>query len=175
MGRLTLNVLLSFAQFEREVTAERIRDKIATSKQKGLWMGGVCPLGYDKHPDPQVRTLVVNDGEAETVTKLFELYDQLCRLRSVEHEAAQKGLLSKRYIYSIGRIAGGRAFSRGQIYYVLRNPIYICQIRHKETAYPGQHPAIVSQDIWDSVQRKLTQASRTKRGFSKSQNPSSFY
>ncbi|MBT5227835.1 MAG: recombinase family protein [Alphaproteobacteria bacterium] len=174
MGRLTLNVLLSFAQFEREVTAERIRDKIAASKQKGLWMGGVCPLGYDKHPDPQARTLVVNDGEAKTVTELFQLYDQLCCLRAVEHEVARKGLRSKHHIYSTGRVAGGRPFSRGQIYYVLRNPLYIGQIRHKEMTYPGQHPAIVSLELWERVQRKLMQASRSKRGLSKSQNPSSF-
>ncbi len=90
MGRLTLNVLLSFAQFEREVTAERIRDKISASKKKGLWMGGVCPLGYDKHPDPQERTLRVNEAEAQTVIKLFELYDSLTCLRAVPASTGQR-------------------------------------------------------------------------------------
>jgi site-specific DNA recombinase len=174
MGRLTLNVLLSFAQFEREVTAERIRDKIAASKQKGLWMGGVCPLGYDKHPDPKARTLVVNDAEAKTLTKLFELYDQLGCLRSVEEDARRLGLLSKRHYYSTGRVAGGRTFSRGQIYFVLRNPLYLGQIRHKEKTYPGQHPAIIAQDLWDRVQSKLTEASQRKRGQTQDQKPNAF-
>ncbi|MCX7287510.1 MAG: recombinase family protein, partial [Rhodobacterales bacterium] len=95
MGRLTLNVLLSFAQFEREVTAERIRDKIAASKKKGLWMGGTLPLGYDRHPDPQRRTLVVNAAEAEVVKALFQLYAELGNLQLVEQEAGRRGLRPK--------------------------------------------------------------------------------
>ena len=174
MGRLTLNVLLSFAQFEREVTAERIRDKIAASKQKGLWMGGVCPLGYDKHPDPQTRTLIVNEDEASTVIKLYELYDQLGCLRAVEHKARQLGLISKRQVYGTGRVAGGKVFSRGQIYYIFRNPLYIGQIRHKDKTYPGQHPAIIGQGLWDRVQDKLTRASQRKRGKTNQETESPF-
>ncbi|MEZ5756325.1 MAG: recombinase family protein [Paracoccaceae bacterium] len=98
MGRLTLNVLLSFAQFEREVTAERIRDKIAASKKKGLWMGGTLPLGYDRHPDPQRRELVLNPVEADAVIQLFTLYDSLGNLRLVELEATRLGLRSKAMI-----------------------------------------------------------------------------
>jgi site-specific DNA recombinase len=97
MGRLTLNVLLSFAQFEREVTAERIRDKISASKKKGLWMGGVCPIGYNRDPDSKSRRLTVSPGEAETVRKIFELYDQLECLKAVEHAARDNRLRSKRH------------------------------------------------------------------------------
>jgi site-specific DNA recombinase len=164
MGRLTLNVLLSFAQFEREVTAERIRDKIAASKKKGLWMGGVCPLGYDKDPDPQSRTLVVNQEEASRVNKLFELYDLYGCLRSVEQEAKNINLKSKRQLYKTGRVAGGKSFSRGQIYHVLRNPIYLGRIRHKKLTWPGQHKAIIDEILWDRVQEKLMVASQRKRG-----------
>ena len=171
MGRLTLNVLLSFAQFEREVTAERIRDKIAASKKKGLWMGGVCPLGYDKHPDPKERTLVVNEAEAQTVIKLFELYGHLACLRAVEKEANHRGLLSKKQEYSTGRRAGGKSFSRGQIYYILRNPLYIGQMRHKEKTYPGRQAAIISEDLWSRVQKKLSAASRRTRGNVKTDVP----
>jgi site-specific DNA recombinase len=125
MGRLTLNVLLSFAQFEREVTAERIRDKIAASKKKGLWMGGVPPLGYDPHPDPKTRGLVINADEAETVRTIFALYDDLGCLNAVMRRANDLGLHSKRHRFKSGRVQGGNPFSRGQIYAVLHNPVYI--------------------------------------------------
>jgi site-specific DNA recombinase len=156
--------LLSFAQFEREVTAERIRDKIAASKQKGLWMGGICPLGYDKHPDPQMRTLVANNAEAETVRTLFDLYDQYGCLRVIENKARDRRLKSKAHTFATGRTAGGRPFSRGQIYYILRNPLYIGDIRHKDKTYPGQHPAIIDHALWDRVQEKLKRLSQKKRG-----------
>ena len=169
MGRLTLNVLLSFAQFEREVTAERIRDKIAASKKKGLWMGGVCPLGYDMDPDPQSRTIVVNQDEAARVKTLFELYDQHGCLRSVEREALKLKLRSKKQTYKTGRVAGDKPFSRGQIYHILRNPIYLGLIRHKGQTWPGQHEAIIDQGLWDRVQEKLIAASQRKRGGSSSE------
>jgi site-specific DNA recombinase len=171
MGRLTLNVLLSFAQFEREVTAERIRDKIAASKKKGLWMGGVCPLGYDRNPDPNSRTLVVNNREASRVNKLFELYDVHGCLKSVEREAQRLNLRSKRHEYTNGRIAGDRPFSRGQIYHILRNPIYLGLIRHKDQTYPGQHPAIMDEVLWERVQEKLISAGRRKRGQASPEDP----
>jgi DNA invertase Pin-like site-specific DNA recombinase len=119
MGRLTLNVLLSFAQFEREVTAERIRDKIAASKKKGLWMGGVPPLGYDPHPDPKTRGLVVSAQEAETVRKIFRLYDDLGCLNAVMRRANDLGLRSKLHRFKSGRVQGGNPFSRGQTYALL--------------------------------------------------------
>ncbi|GAB5438539.1 recombinase family protein [Falsiruegeria mediterranea] len=163
MGRLTLNVLLSFAQFEREVTAERIRDKIAASKKKGLWMGGVPPLGYDPHPDPTTRGLVVNQIEAKTVAAIFHLYVQLGCLNKVMREAAKMGLRSKRHHFKSGRVQGGNLFSRGQIYALLRNPIYSGKIRHKANIWDGQHEAIIDIELWDHVQAKLQEASARPR------------
>ena len=164
MGRLTLNVLLSFAQFEREVTAERIRDKIAASKKLGLWMGGMPPLGYDPHPDPNIRELVVNATEAETVRKLFELYDQHSRLIDVEKAAAGLGLRSKLRLFASGRVQGGGPLSRGQIHKILLNPVYRGLTRHKAQTWPGRHPAIIEEDLWDRVQDRLQTASRRQRG-----------
>ncbi|MCE8527913.1 recombinase family protein [Ruegeria pomeroyi] len=164
MGRLTLNVLLSFAQFEREVTAERIRDKIAASKKKGLWMGGVPPLGYDPHPDPKTRGLVVNAEEAETVRTIFTLYDERCCLNAVMRRANDLGLRSKLHRFKSGRTQGGNPFSRGQIYALLRNPIYIGKIRHKTQIWNGQHEPIVCEAVWKRVQEKLQVASARPRG-----------
>ena len=164
MGRLTLNVLLSFAQFEREVTAERIRDKIAASKKKGLWMGGSLALGYDRHPDPQRRELVMNAAEADVVRKLFMLYDTLGNLRLVENEAARLGLRPKSVVTPSGRVRGVSPFTRGQLHYLLTNSVYIGRIRHKELTYPGQHPAIVDDELWTSVQAKMIAASARPRG-----------
>lgn len=164
MGRLTLNVLLSFAQFEREVTAERIRDKIAASKKKGLWMGGMVPLGYDRHSDPQRRELVVNPTEAETVKRLFDLYANLGNLRLVEREAARLGLRPKPGITPAGHIRGANPFTRGQLHYLLTNPVYIGRIRHKDQTYPGQHPAIIAPDLWGKVQAGLIAAKARPRG-----------
>lgn len=166
MGRLTLNVLLSFAQFEREVTAERIRDKIAASKKKGLWMGGMVPLGYDADPEPNVRGLVVNRQEAEVVTTLFELYDQLGCLRRVEDEADHRAIRSKLHVFASGKTRGAARLTRGMIHHLLTNPIYLGQIRHKDKIWPGQHAAIVPQDLWDRVQAKLQMGSARKRGAS---------
>ncbi|XHY15547.1 hypothetical protein SuNHUV7_03220 (plasmid) [Pseudoseohaeicola sp. NH-UV-7] len=164
MGRLTLNVLLSFAQFEREVTAERIRDKIAASKKKGLWMGGVPPLGYDPHPDPRTRGLIVNAEDSETVRTIFALYDDLVCLNAVMRRANDLGLRSKLHRFKSGRVQGGNPFSRGQIYALLRNPIYIGKIRHKTQVWDGQHEPIVSEAIWERVQEKLSAASARPRG-----------
>ncbi len=151
MGRLTLNVLLSFAQFEREVTAERIRDKIAASKKKGMWMGGVIPLGYDVID----RKLVPNEAESETVRILFRLYLKLGTVRCVKEEADRLGLRTKARKPNNGQRAGGEPFTRGHIYKVLSNPIYIGRIAHKGASYEGEQPAIVSRDIWEKVQEQL--------------------
>ena len=164
MGRLTLNVLLSFAQFAREVTAERIRNKIAASKKKGLWMGGCLPLGYDPHPDPQRRELVGNATEAQTVQQLFALYADLGNLRLVESEATRLGLRPKAGISPSGRIRGAGPFSRGQLHYLLTNPVYIGRIRHKELSYRGLHAAVITSDLWDRVQARLMAASARPRG-----------
>jgi site-specific DNA recombinase len=164
MGRLTLNVLLSFAQFEREVTAERIRDKIAASKKKGLWMGGTLPIGYDRHPDPQRRELVVNPAGAETVRTLFRLYAEHANLRLVGVEAARLDLSTGGGPTHAEPARRPRCFTRGQLHYLLTNPVYIGRIRHKERSYPGLHPAIIETTLWDDVQSKLIAASARPRG-----------
>ena len=151
MGRLTLNVLLSFAQFEREVTGERIRDKIAASKKKGLWMGGLVPLGYDL----KNRTLVINEPEAETVRTLFRLYRERETVRRLKEEADRRGLVTKRR--ATGAITGGESFTRGHLYQLLSNPLYAGDVRHKEATYPGQHPAIVDRETFAAVQQRLVQ------------------
>ena len=151
MGRLTLNVLLSFAQFEREVTAERIRDKIAASKKKGMWMGVRVPLGYDASD----RTLIVNDEEADTVRTLFLLYRKLGCVRRLKEEADRLGLISKQHRDSGGRITGGVPFSRGRLYHLLQNPVYVGEIRHKDQRYPGQHQPIVDRALFEAVQQML--------------------
>ncbi|MCF1710356.1 recombinase family protein [Tabrizicola sp. J26] len=164
MGRLTLNVLLSFAQFEREVTAERIRDKIAASKQKGLWMGGRVPLGYARHPDPQRRELMVEPAEATTVQKLFELYGALGSLCDLEIEAARRGLRPRAPVHPETGTFRPRPFSRGQLHYLLTNPVYLGRIRHKDRTYPGQHPALVPEDLWQRVQDRMMAARARPRG-----------
>ena len=164
MGRLTLNVLLSFAQFEREVTAERIRDKIAASKKKGLWMGGLPPLGYDPHTDRTRRQLVVNATEARVVRQLFELYLEHGCLNATAKAADHLGLRSKRRVFASGREQGGGDFSRGQIHKILTNPAYRGLIRHKDKTFPGTHPAIIDDALWNAVQDRLQSASARRRG-----------
>jgi site-specific DNA recombinase len=151
MGRLTLNVLLSFAQFEREVTGERIRDKIAASKRKGMWMGGMVPLGYEVHD----RQLVVADSEAETVRHIFQRYCKLGSVRLLKEELDRDGLRSKLRVARNGSRSGSQSFSRGALYTLLRNPIYIGEVRHKGTRYPGLHEPIIARVGWDKVQELL--------------------
>src|ERR1700756_5440419 len=151
MGRLTLNVLLSFAQFEREVTGERIRDKIAASKKKGIWMGGNVPLGYDASD----RTLVINPAEAETVRRIFALYRELGCVRRVKEEADRLGLRTKCSTTTKGTERGGKPFSRGHLYTLLSNPIYTGQIAHKGELHPGQQPALIDDESWSAVRDQL--------------------
>jgi site-specific DNA recombinase len=151
MGRLTLNVLLSFAQFEREVTGERIRDKIAASKQKGMWMGGLVPLGYDVHE----RRLVVNQPEAEVVRGIFRRYGELGCVRLLMEDLNRRGIRSKVRVAKNGRKSGGNPFSRGALYELLSNPIYIGEIRHKGVCNPGLHESIVDRELWDKTQQLL--------------------
>jgi site-specific DNA recombinase len=163
MGRLTLNVLLSFAQFEREVTAERIRDKIAASKAKGYWMGGLAPLGYDPAPGPE-RTLVINDAEARSVRRIFELYAELEDLKTVAVKAEELGIRSKRRLHRSGKQSGGLVMSHGQIHFILTNPVYVGKIRHKDTLHDGLHPPIIDEPTWTDVQTKLqTHATKKRR------------
>jgi len=152
MGRLTLNMLLSFAQFEREVTAERIRDKIAASKAKGMWMGGNPPLGYK----PDGRSLAIVEQHAEIVRHVFARYRALGNVRLVTRELEELGILTPERFASTGRKSGGRSFTRGQIYKLLSNPIYIGEIHHHGKEYDGQHQAIIDRGTWEAVRHKLT-------------------
>jgi site-specific DNA recombinase len=151
MGRLTLNVLLSFAQFEREVTGERIRDKIAASKRKGMWMGGVPPLGYTAKD----RKLIVVPAEAETVRQIFRRYATLGSVRLLKEELDALGIIGKRWTSAAGRDWGGKPLGRGALYTLLKNPIYRGEIVHKEEVYPGEHEAIIAAALWDAVQRQI--------------------
>lgn len=167
MGRLTLNMLLSFAQFEREVTAERIRDKIAASKKKGLWMGGSLALGYDRpDPPPAPRVLKVNPREALTVRALFDLHASLGTLAATRDVALERGL-SPRKADHLETARGARApapFSLGQLHYLLTNPVYIGVIRHKDLRHPGQHAPIIDEALWDKVQSRFLAAKARPRG-----------
>ena len=162
MGRLTLNVLLSFAQFEREVTGERIRDKIAASKRKGMWMGGVVPVGYELKD----RQLIIAPVEAEHVQEIFALYLKLgCVSRLKEHLNAS-GIRSKERFSRTGNSSGGAVYSRGALYGMLHNRVYLGEITHKDKSYPGLQPAIIDQKLWKAVQERFEanlQAPRTKR------------
>jgi len=162
MGRLTLNVLLSFAQFEREVTGERIRDKIAASKARGMWMGGNVPLGYDL-PAPGTRTLQINAEDAERLQQIFSRYLELGSVHALQRELAEQGFHSKQRITGSGKTTGGTPFSRGALFHLLRNRIYLGQIPHKGVFHKGEHDAIVPQDLFDKVQSMLdTNARRHK-------------
>jgi site-specific DNA recombinase len=159
MGRLTLNILLSFAQFEREVTGERIRDKIAASKKKGMWMGGPIPLGYDL----EARKLIPHSAEAELVRNIFALYVKLgCVLKLLAH-LNRENIKTKAWVTKAGARIGGASFARGHLYYLLRNRLYIGEIRHRDKWYPGAHPGIVPRELWDKVQAQLDSNLRIQR------------
>jgi DNA invertase Pin-like site-specific DNA recombinase len=151
MGRLTLNMLLSFAQFEREVAGERIRDKVAASRRKGMWMGGTIPLGYDV----KARELVVNEVEAATVRQIFELYVKLGSVRDLQTELKRLGIVSKRWVSTTGRTRGGVQFGRSPLYWLLHNPVYVGRVRHKGEVYEGRQAPIVDLPLWEKAQELL--------------------
>jgi len=153
MGRLTLNVLLSFAQFEREVISERVRDKIAASKKKGMWMGGIVPLGYNAVD----RKLVVNEAEAETVRHIMQRYLELGSVADLRHSLEQEGIRTKIRDSANGRIRGGGLFGRGALYHLLQNRTYCGQISYRDEVYLGEHDAIVAVELWNAVQTKLAE------------------
>src|SRR6202049_3161421 len=164
MGRLTLNVLLSFAQFEREVIGERIRDKIAASKRKGMWMGGVPALGYRA----QDRKLVVVDSEAEIVRSIFRRYAGLGSVRLLKDELEAQGVKSKFRTSP----SGGRPFARGALYLMLQNHIYRGEIVHKEQSHPGEHPPIIDQPLWDAIQARLAGNAAEQTSGARNRQPS---
>ena len=169
MGRLTLNMLLSFAQFEREVTGERIRDKIAASKRKGMWMGGTVPLGYDVHD----RKLVINPAEATTVTQIFELYLTLGSVRLLQEQLAAAGVRSKlRPAIENPRMRGGQVMARGALYLMLQNRVYRGEVAHQGNIYPGEHDAIITPDLWDAVQRRLADNQVEQQSVTRAASPS---
>ena len=151
MGRLTLNVLLSFAQFEREVTSERIRDKIAASKRKGLWVGGMAPLGYETKD----RRIIAVEEEAERVRTIFRSYLALGSLNRVLADLRQRRIVTKLRTLKTGRTVGGIPFTRGPLAYLLRNRFYIGEVVFRGEVFPGEQPAILDRDLFDAVQAKL--------------------
>jgi site-specific DNA recombinase len=163
MGRLMLNVLLSFAQFEREITAERIRDKIAASKKKGMWMGGAVPIGYDVRD----RALHINPEDAARVRAIFDLYLACGTVAGLEQALIERGIRTKARRFASGRTTGARTFSRGHLYRLLSSPIYIGRIPHKKTSFPGMHAPIIDAEIWRKVQEQLganTNGPRRRKG-----------
>ncbi len=153
MGRLTLNILLSFAQFERELIGERVRDKVAASKKKGMWMGGTVPLGYDVKD----RKLVLNKAEARTVVDIYRRYLRLKSVRALGIELAAADIRSKRRVRPDGTEHGNQRFSQGALYLLLQNRTYRGEATHKGNAYPGEHSAIVDKPLWDAVQAVLAE------------------
>ena len=157
MGRLTLNILLSFAQFEREVTGERIRDKIAASRRKGMWMGGFVPMGYDVVD----RKLIINDAEAATVRHMFQRFVELGSATLLTRELVAAGALNKR----------GKPIDKGFLYKALNNRVYLGEAVHKGTSYPGEHKAIIDQPLWDKVRSVLAQSPRIRAANTRTQTP----
>jgi site-specific DNA recombinase len=151
MGRLTLNVLLSFAQFEREVTGERIRDKIAASKRKGLWMGGVVPLGYRV----EARKLLVEESEAALVRRIFARYLELGSLPALQRELREQGIRTRSRQLTSGKIIGDVSLTNGALAYILKNRLYLGELNHRGSSYPGDHEAIIPVDLFEAVQQKL--------------------
>lgn len=168
MGRLTLNVLLSFAQFEREVSAERIRDKFAASKKKGMWMGGNVPLGYDVLD----RKLIVNEKHAEILKTIFKKYLKLGSVSKLKSWLSDNKITTVKRVSQKGNSTGGKQFSRGALYSILRNPIYTGKIRHKDKLYDGQHQALIDSDLWEAVQKKLQAQAGKERGHKKTEQVS---
>ncbi len=159
MGRLMLNVLLSFAQFEREVTGERIRDKFAASKAKGMWMGGPLPLGYDVSN----RQLVINEAEAKTVRHIWSRFAELRSTSALCRELGRDGVTTKTWTNTKGVLRTGRPITKQNLYKALRNPVYIGKIRHKGKIHQGLHEAIIDQALWDQVQAILAEEGRVRR------------
>jgi len=168
MGRLTLNVLLSFAQFEREVTAERIRDKVAASKAKGMWMGGPIPIGYALDD----RKLVPDPNEAATVRLIFERYVALRSISALVDDLHERGIRSKQRTYRDGRTVGGISFTKGPLAQLLRNPIYIGKVRHRDQLYEGQHQAIIDTELFLQVQAIIEANRQVHRTGARAASPS---
>lgn len=167
MGRLTLNILLSFAQFEREVIGERIRDKFAASRKKGMWMGGHPPLGYDV----KKRKLVVNKDEAALIRKIFERFVVLGSATALVKELREEGARTKSWTTRDGRRREGKPVDKGKIYKILRNRVYLGEAVHKGDCHPGEHKAIVSQAQWDRAHKVLKESPRKRANNTRARTP----
>ena len=167
MGRLMLNVLLSFAQFEREVTGERIRDKIAASKRKGMWMGGVPPLGYDV----ESRRLVPNPQEAKLIRHIFTRFVELGSSTKLVKELRLDGVTSKAWTTQDGKVREGKPIDKGLVYKLLGNRTYLGELRHKEQWYQAEHLPIVDQTVWDSVHAILATNGRSRANATRATTP----
>jgi site-specific DNA recombinase len=159
MGRLTLNVLLSFAQFEREVTGERIRDKVAASKRKGMRMGGPVPLGYDVKD----KKLVINPEEAERVRTIFRQYLKLKSITKLLEDLRRRKILTKRSPRSGGSVRGGISFTKGALAFLLKNRVYVGEVVHKGNHYAGEHPPILDRLLFEAVQHILTSQAQSRQ------------
>jgi site-specific DNA recombinase len=159
MGRLMLHILLSFAQFEREMIAERTRDKMSAARRKGKWVGGTPVLGYDVHPDGG--RILVNEGEATRVREVFDLYLREQSLVATAVELNRRGWTTKAWTTKEGRAHAGHPLDRINLFRMLSNVIYTGQVNHKGTVYPGEHPAIVAPDVWRKTQTLLRFNGRT--------------
>jgi DNA invertase Pin-like site-specific DNA recombinase len=160
MGRLTLNMLLSFAQFERELAGERVRDKIAASRQRGMWMGGMPPLGYDVVE----RKLVPNPAEVKLVREMFTRFSVLPSMATLVRELRERGVTSKSWTTRKGIVRAGSLVTKGYVYKIFNNPVYIGIAAYKGQQYPGQHEAIIDQMLWDTVQQLLKAGDRHTKG-----------
>jgi DNA invertase Pin-like site-specific DNA recombinase len=167
MGRLTLNILLSFAQFEREVIGERIRDKFAASRRKGMWMGGTPPLGYDVRD----RKLLVNENEAELVRLIFKRFLHAGSATKLAQELRRAGHSTKSWVTQDGRHRPGKAIDKGAIYKILGNRTYLGEAVHKGTSYPGEHEAIIDQGTWGKVHAILAENTVARGNGTRAQTP----
>ncbi len=167
MGRLMLNILLSFAQFEREVTGERIRDKITASKKKGMWMGGIPPLGYDVKD----RCLVINPKEAKLIRHIFKRFTEIGSTTLMYKELRLDGVTSKSWTTQDGRFRPGKPIDRGLIYKLLNNKTYLGKLRHKDQWYEGKHKAIIDQKLWDDVHSILATNAHKRGNYTRAKVP----
>ena len=168
MGRLTLNVLLSFAQFEREIAGERIRDKFRASRQKGMWMGGSVPLGYEVKD----RALVINNIEAAKVLLIYKQYLELGSVRDLAGYLDSNGIRSHRRATQSGKMVGGHRITRGSLYLMLQNPVYVGMVVHKGARHPGLHQPIIEHELWDRVQASLSEKRVEHRSQTRARVPS---
>ena len=166
MGRLTLNILLSFAQFERELAGERVRDKIAASRQRGIWMGGMPPLGYDVTE----RKLIPNPAEAQIVREMFQRFAATPSMATLVRDLRARGVTSKSWTTSKGIERSGKLITKGYVYKVFKNPVYIGMAAYKGKQYPGEHEPIIEQELWDTVQENLKAGDKHVKGGSESRD-----